>query len=159
MERMSSVVRTITKVAFGPIFIFGAYIILHGHLTPGGGFQGGALIASVMALYFVAFGDERWKKKLMSTLESIGLLTFASAGFLGLTAGFFFFNFLAGSKIPFFNEQIPSMEGFVHPNWAPLFSAGTVSVMNIAVGLEVVVGITLVVVAMGLFSFAGKEGE
>jgi hypothetical protein len=86
-------------------------------------------------------------------------LTFASAGFLGLTAGFFFFNFLAGSKIPFFNEQIPSMEGFVHPNWAPLFSAGTVSVMNIAVGLEVVVGITLVVVAMGLFSFAGKEGE
>lgn len=159
MMRMSPVVRTITKIAFGPMFIFGAYIILHGHLTPGGGFQGGALIASVLALYFVAFGEEKWKKKLMAALESVGLLTFASAGFLGLTAGYFFFNFLAGSDIPFFNQEVPTMEGFLHPNWAPLFSAGTVSVMNLAVGLEVVVGLTLVILAMGLFAFSNKEVE
>jgi energy-converting hydrogenase B subunit I len=159
MKQMSPVVRTITKVAFGPIFIFGAYIILHGHLTPGGGFQGGAIIASVLALYLVAFGAEKWNKKLLSTLESVGLISFASAGILGLAAGYFFFNFLAGSDIPIFNMTVPSMEGFVHPNWAPLFSSGTVSVMNLSVGLEVVAGITLVMVAMGLFSFANKEVE
>jgi len=159
MKQMSPVVRTITKIAFGPIFIFGAYIILHGHLTPGGGFQGGALIASVLALYLVAFGAEKWKKKLLSTIESAGLISFVSAGFLGLTAGYFFFNFLAGSDIPIFNQTVPSMEGFSHPNWAPLFSSGTVSVMNLSVGLEVVAGITLVIVAMGLFSFADKEVE
>ena len=159
MKQMSSVVRTITKIAFGPIFIFGAYIVLHGHLTPGGGFQGGAIIASVLALYLVAFGAEKWNKKLLTTLESVGLISFASAGLLGLTAGYFFFNFLAGSDIPLFNLTVPSMEGFIHPNWAPLFSSGTVSVMNLSVGLEVVAGLTLVMVAMGLFSFANKEVE
>jgi multicomponent Na+:H+ antiporter subunit B len=157
--QMSPVVRTITKIAFGPIFIFGAYIILHGHLTPGGGFQGGALIASVLSLYFVAFGAEKWGKKLISNLESFGLLAFVSAGFLGLTAGYFFFNFLAGSDIPFFNQVIPGIEGFPHPNWAPLFSSGTVSLMNLSVGLEVVAGLTLVIVTMGLFAFVNKEGE
>ena len=159
MKQMSPVVRTITKIAFGPMFIFGAYVILHGHITPGGGFQGGAMIASLFALYFIAFGVTKWKKQLLSLVENFGLLMFISAGFLGLTAGYFFFNFLAGSKIPFFNETIPPMEGWLHPNSAPLFSAGTVSVMNLSVGIEVVAGLTLVIVTMGLFAFKGEEEE
>jgi multicomponent Na+:H+ antiporter subunit B len=53
MEKMSPVVRTILKISFAPVFAFGAYVILHGHLTPGGGFQSGAIIVNLMALYLV----------------------------------------------------------------------------------------------------------
>jgi hypothetical protein len=38
-------------------------------------------------------------------------------------------------------------------------TGGTIPIMNIAVGMEVIAGITLIVVTMGLFAFEGKEGE
>lgn len=162
MEDMSPIVRTITKIAFAPIFLFGSYIILHGHLTPGGGFQGGAIIGTLMALYLIAFGAVKWRKKLLSFVESSGLLIFISTAFLGLTSGYFFFNFIGGTEFPIFGEKIPAGEffdGVFFPsNSAPLLSSGTVAIMNIAVGLEVIAGLTLIVVAMGLFAFTGREG-
>lgn len=159
MKQMSVVVRTVTKASFAAIFIFGAYIILHGHLTPGGGFQGGAIIGTLMALYLVAFGATKWKKKLLMTFESVGLLGFIGAGFLGLIGGYFFYNVVAGSGFPIFGESVPAVAGVLHPNWAPLMTAGTISLMNVSVGIEVVAGLTLVVIIMGLFAFEGKEDE
>ncbi len=157
MEQMSPIVRTIIKIAFAPMFVFGAYIILHGHLTPGGGFQGGAIIASLMALYLVAFGATKWKKKLLSGIESGGLLVFIITGFLGLFSGYMFYNFLSGSDIPIFNQTIDLMPGWEHANWAPIWSGGTVSIMNIAVGLEVIAALSLIIITMGLFVFDKKE--
>ncbi len=162
MKPMSPVVRTITKLLLGPIFLFGAYIILHGHLTPGGGFQGGAIIATVMALVLVAFGTRVWKKKMLSGIESTGLLAFVGIGIAGMASGFFLFNFLAGSDSIFFGKVIPEMkigEEVVRANWAPLLSGGTVPLLNLAVGMEVVAALTLIVITMGLFAFDGKEGE
>jgi multicomponent Na+:H+ antiporter subunit B len=163
MKEMSPIVKTITKISFGPIFLFGTYIILHGHLTPGGGFQGGAIIGTLMALYLVAFGAMKWKKKLLSVIESSGLLIFIGTGFLGLTTGYFFFNFLGGDEDLLggilFGQQLNGVveEYGVYSNSAPLLSSGTVGIMNIAVGLEVIAALTLIVVTMGLFAFAGKE--
>ena len=152
MEKMSPVVRTVIKIAFAPMFAFGAYVILHGHLTPGGGFQGGAIIGTLMALYLVAFGATKWKKKLLSVVESTGLLVFLGTGLLGLLSGYMFYNFLSDSDIPIFNQGIEAGS-----NWAPLWSGGTVSIMNLAVGLEVVAALTLIIITMGLFAFDGKE--
>lgn len=152
MEQMSPVVKTVIKIAFAPMFAFGAYVILHGHLTPGGGFQGGAIIGTLMALYLVAFGATKWKKKLLSVVESTGLLVFLGTGLLGLLSGYMFYNFLSDSDIPIFNQGIE-----LGSNWAPLWSGGTVSVMNMAVGLEVVAALTLIIITMGLFAFDGKE--
>lgn len=159
MKEMSPIVKTITKISFGPIFLFGSYIILHGHLTPGGGFQGGAIIGTLMALYLVAFGAMNWKKKLLSVIESTGLLVFIGTGLLGLTTGYFFFNFLGGEGSPFFGFELNGIveEFGVPSNTAPLLSSGTVGIMNIAVGLEVIAALTLIIVTMGLFAFAGKE--
>jgi multisubunit Na+/H+ antiporter MnhB subunit len=42
----------------GLIFVYGAYIVTHGHLTPGGGFAGGALIAGAFILLILANGSE-----------------------------------------------------------------------------------------------------
>lgn len=153
MERMSPVVRTVIKIGFAPMFAFGAYIILHGHLTPGGGFQGGAIIGTLMALYLVAFGATKWKKKLLSVVESTGLLVFIGTGLLGLISGYMFYNFLSDAGIPIFNQGVEE----VGSNWAPLWSGGTVSVMNLAVGLEVIAALTLIIITMGLFAFEGKE--
>lgn len=47
---MTVVVRTIARILLPISLIFGAYVIMHGHLTPGGGFQGGAVAASGLAL-------------------------------------------------------------------------------------------------------------
>ncbi|MBN1389741.1 MAG: sodium:proton antiporter [Candidatus Thermoplasmatota archaeon] len=159
---MSPIVKTITKIAFAPIFLFGSYIILHGHLTPGGGFQGGAIIGTLMALYLIAFGAVKWRKKLLSIIESMGLLVFIGTAFLGLTSGYFFFNFIGGTGFPLFGEKLQTgelIDGVFFPsNNAPLLSSGTIAVMNISVGLEVIAGLTLIIVAMGLFAFTGKEG-
>jgi multicomponent Na+:H+ antiporter subunit B len=48
------IIKTTTRYLTALILTFGAYIILHGHLTPGGGFQGGAVFASGLALLIVA---------------------------------------------------------------------------------------------------------
>ena len=55
---MSRIVRTMTNIIFGFIVVFGFYVIAHGHLSPGGGFQGGAIVASAFALLLVTYGTE-----------------------------------------------------------------------------------------------------
>ena len=53
----SEFVATAARLLFGPIVVFGAYIFVHGHLTPGGGFQGGAIVASAVLLLLLADRD------------------------------------------------------------------------------------------------------
>lgn len=56
------ILQTVTKVLVPPILIFGLYIILAGHLGPGGGFAGGAIIGAALILYSNAFGFEKTSK-------------------------------------------------------------------------------------------------
>ena len=62
----------------GLIFLYGIYIILHGHLTPGGGFAGGAIIAGAFILLILAFGSSalNLKKEVAGTsnTESVAIL-------------------------------------------------------------------------------------
>jgi len=67
MNEMSKIVRTVANFVYGFIIIFGFYIIVHGHLTPGGGFQGGAVAASAFALILVSYGtinSQKFLKKI-----------------------------------------------------------------------------------------------
>ena len=63
-EKMSVIVQTIAGMLFPMVLIFSFYVILHGHLTPGGGFQGGAIGASAVALLIVAYGSKTIEKKM-----------------------------------------------------------------------------------------------
>ncbi|MDI9632643.1 MAG: MnhB domain-containing protein [Methanolinea sp.] len=144
---MSKVVRTGASILSPFIVVFGFYVIVHGHLTPGGGFQGGAVVATAAALVLVAFGREEFggmlKKSTFSAQESIGLLLFAGAGILGLLAGMpFFANVLANSGL-LFGTPVPS-----GPNPGDMNTAGVIPVMNIAVGVEVWGGLALVLLYM-----------
>lgn len=144
MRPMSKIVQAMACLLYPSIIVFGAYLIVHGHLTPGGGFQGGAVAASAIALMIVAFGSKKYSKTKLSVLESTGLLMFISLGLLGLGVAFFH-NFLANTG-GIFGELVE-----FGPNLGNLNTAGTIPLMNIAVGLEVVgaLGLMMLILAKG----------
>jgi multicomponent Na+:H+ antiporter subunit B len=147
---MSVVVRTVTRVILPVALAFGAYVIMHGHLTPGGGFQGGAVTASIVALLVVVYGGARLKgaKGWFAVLEDVGALAFVLLAFLGIGATFFR-NVLAGSG-GLFGAPVPQPG----PNPGALNTAGTLPLMNWAVGLKVIAGLGSVVLLLSLF---GRE--
>lgn len=156
MREMSKIVRTVTNIIYPFIIIFGLYIILHGHLTPGGGFQGGAVIASGFALIAIAYGITKTKDKLLKTThlsvtECSGLLAFISLAFLGIGT-VFFYNFLAGKGGLFGNIPYP-----IGINPGDLNTGGVIPLMNLAVGLEVLSGIGLIVLTMFYSIVEGKK--
>lgn len=152
MMRMSKIVRTCADLMYPFVVIFGWYVIMHGHLTPGGGFQGGAVVATGAALVIVAYSYQEITSMLIKAVlmvqESTGLLLFIGAGLGGMVLGFpFFFNWLANSG-SLFGMSVP-----YGPNPGELNTAGFLPLMNIAVGIEVWGGLTLVI----LYLLSGLE--
>ena len=148
MSGMSRIVKTITSITFPLILIYGLYIIAHGHLTPGGGFQGGAVVASGCAMILVAYGSvwtiDRIKEKHLSALESLGAIGFIGLAFLGLIFGInvFFNNFLVGEK------GLNIIFNSVAEGASNINTAGVLPLMNFAVGLKVIAGLFVIVFVM-----------
>lgn len=131
---MSLIVKTVTRLTVGLILLFGIYIVLHGHLSPGGGFAGGVIIALSFVHLMLAFGKDvalkKLSKNLASNLESIGALLFLSIALLGFFGGAFFSNII--------NKGAPFQ----------LFSAGTIPLSNLAISLKVGVGLFAIFMAL-----------
>ncbi len=116
----------------GPIAVLAAYIVTHGHLTPGGGFQGGVVLMAAIAAIFV--GGEyvvlltvRRSATWFDIADALGAAGFALLGFGGLVAvGVFFQNFIAKGK-------------------GGLLTGGMIPLANIAVGLEVAAALLMVI--------------
>jgi energy-converting hydrogenase B subunit I len=151
---LSKIVRTVTNEFMPFILVFGFYIIAHGHLTPGGGFQGGAVIVSGVVMLLVAFNSQEvrnvLRERTLSIMESTGALIFIGLAFAGIGTAFFY-NLLVGS--PIFGRIPPT-----GPNPGDIWTGGVIPLMNFAVGLKVTAGLTAVVLAMALFS-SGEEIE
>ncbi|MCD6372166.1 MAG: Na(+)/H(+) antiporter subunit B [Thermococcus sp.] len=141
-DDMGVIVRTMARATIPLIGIFGAYVVSHGHLTPGGGFQGGATIAGAGILFLLAFGlsemKRRYDKHLYSALEGIGGLVFLGAAMLGIGTAFFY-NTLWHDG-PVFNGEPGT-----------LLSAGYLPIMNLAVGLKVFTGLVSAMAAIALY--------
>jgi len=147
MNGMSKIVKTISGITFPLITIYGLYIIAHGHLTPGGGFQGGAIVASGCAMILIAYGSiwtmGKIKEKNLSILESTGAICFILLAILGLGFGTVFFNnFLVGSDFLF--GDIP----FAGSTLANINTGGVIPLMNFAVGIKVIAGLFAIVLVM-----------
>ena len=151
---LSKIVRTVANQLILFIIVFGLYVIAHGHITPGGGFQGGAVIVSGVVMLLVAFSSQELKKSLrervLSIMESTGALIFAILAFAGIGTAFFY-NFLVGT--PIFG-RIPA----TGPGPGDIWTGGVIPLMNFAVGLKVIAGLSAVVLAIALFS-SGEEVE
>ncbi len=150
-EGLSDIVKTLACIVSVPIATFGFYIAMHGHLTPGGGFAGGAIVATIVPLLLVAFGSgvieslHVRRYSLLRTIKNIGITIF---GLLVLISFFatFLHRFLTDSGW-FFRTSIA-----YGPNPGYLGTGGIVPLMNLAVGLEVVVGLSLAVVLLSVMT-------
>lgn len=115
------------KVAFvlvPVVFIFGIYVILNGHLSPGGGFSGGAMIGAGMILYVSAFGFDKMQKffneKTYVVVKVGALCTYCAVISYYLFMG-------ANDLDNHISLGVPGM----------IFSAGIILWLNIFVGIEV----------------------
>ena len=139
MKGMSSIVKKVSALISGLVFLYGCYIIIHGHLTPGGGFAGGTIIAGSFILLIIANGIQYFRlkkeKEDSSLAEGAGVLLFLlfGSGGLILTAHIFFKNFLP--------LGIPGN----------LVSAGVIPLFNIFVGIEVAAGLLSIFLAFVIY--------
>jgi len=146
---MTLIVKTVTRWVKGFIFLFGVYIVLYGHLTPGGGFAGGVIIAGAFILLTLAFGKEaaleRMSKTVASEFDSLGALMFLMLAWLGLYFGGPFF-------VNFIQRNLPGKR--FH-----LFSAGNIPLCNIAIGIKVGTSLFMVFIILSVLRVVVKKGE
>jgi len=119
----SELLKTATGIIAPLIFVLGAYIFINGHLTPGGGFQGGAVIASGLILLLLAKPESKAGTALFNAVESVSGLAYVGLGIAGLV--------LIGKGGFLANRILPL--GKV----GELVSAGAVPVIYILIGLKV----------------------
>lgn len=117
----SEILKTGVSFVLPPIIMFGTYIFINGHLTPGGGFQGGAVIASGLLLLFLSFPDYRLRYKALHAIESFSGAFYVIAGILGLI--------LAGGFLD--NRFLPL------GNFGQIMSAGAIPIIYTFIGLKV----------------------
>ncbi len=84
-----TILRSITRILVPFILIFGIYVILNGHISPGGGFSGGAILGAGLILFLSAFGYEETHKVISEKL--VKTLTFISLTFYCLAKSYSFF--------------------------------------------------------------------
>jgi multicomponent Na+:H+ antiporter subunit B len=121
IEPPSLVLNTGCRFLFPLILFFGAYIFIHGHLTPGGGFQGGAIIASAFLLTYLGCRGRRISESRSKLTESLSGLVFIVVGLIGLAVGghYFLYNFLPKGIL------------------LSLLSSGIIPIIYIAIGFKV----------------------
>lgn len=144
-KRRNSILISCSNLVLPIIITLGLYIIIHGHLSPGGGFQGGVLIAGAFAILYVCYGSNAIGKKVkINTLkigEDIGALGFIILAFLGLVLGGTFFKNV-----------------FQTGNPGELFSSGSIFLMNFAVGFKVFAGVAFLILIM-VTNLNGKDDD
>lgn len=117
----SEILKTASRLLEPIILIFGIYVFVNGHLSPGGGFQGGAILASALILSYLANPEDGLNKQLLSFTESISGVSFVILGILGIVyAG----GFLDNRILP-----VGSL--------GDLISAGIIPILYIFIGLKV----------------------
>ena len=118
------IVRTVCKLVIPIILLFGIYVVLNGHLSPGGGFSGGAIMASALIIYAIVWGEEQAAKMLPKKVLSIVVL--CALAFYALSKTYSFFT---GAN---------HLHSVISPGTpGRILSAGLILPVNVAVGLVV----------------------
>jgi len=143
---MSLIVKTVARLVTGFIILFGFYLVIYGHITPGGGFSGGVVIALALILTLLAFGKRFVDEYALlgdtglKMADVFGALVFLVIATSGYFAGVFFLNW--------FNVGTP-----FH-----LWSGGIIPFCNLAIGIKVGACLFGVLVALALFRTDGRPG-
>jgi multicomponent Na+:H+ antiporter subunit B len=117
----SEIVETATELLLPMVVLFGIYVFMNGHLSPGGGFQGGAIIASGTMFLLLALPESHISRLMVAVTESLSGFSYVVIGVLGvIVAGGFLDNRIMGLG-----------------TYGSLFSAGAIPLIYTLVGLKV----------------------
>lgn len=137
----SDAVRVLTVLLVGPVVLFGIYMVTHGQISPGGGFQGGVILATAPLLVYLAGEFETLMKiaphHVLEIGEAVGAAGYAVVGAVALASG-----------LAFLQNVLPLGKP------GDVFSGGTVMFIDATVGLEVAAGFVLL-----LMTFVQEELE
>ncbi len=96
--RTSLIVTTVVRFSLPVVMLFAVYTMLHGEPSPGGGFQGGAIVGASIILFTIVFGLAVSTKRIPPgarvPMESVNMLGFLSMGFIGLAFGVQFLTYI-----------------------------------------------------------------
>ncbi len=128
--QLSDAVRSLALELVGPTVVFGLYVITHGQATPGGGFQGGVVLATALITIYLGGRFEMLHRlaseRFFAFLEAVGVGGFGLIGLLGVAGG---------------NAYLQNVLPLGSPG--DVLSGGTVLLINIATGLAVAAGFTM----------------
>ncbi len=131
---LSSLAKRSIMVLAPFVFVTGLYIVMFGHVTPGGGFQGGVVWATLTILLCIVYGTAfEWRfinTRTKTLLESLGAIAFILLGLVGIYRGDFFLSNIAAG----FRAGVPG----------ELTSGGAIPLLNLAIGLKVAAGLALI---------------
>jgi multicomponent Na+:H+ antiporter subunit B len=120
----SDAIRLFGVVMVGVIAVVGLWRVAFGLITPGGGFQGGVVLAGAVAVVFLACGYQPWRRfgrqRLLDPFEGGGAAAYAAVGLAALVAG-----------APFLHNQLPA------GGTGTLDSGGGMTLLNWSVAIEV----------------------
>ena len=158
MSQGSMILKLISLPISIILICLGIMTILGGHITPGGGFQGGAMIASGIILSILVYGLGNSPLELSHTyievLESVGAIGFVIFGLIGLfVGGFYLYN--VGTDV--LNIVPAAIQNVFH--YPDVTNAGIIPYLNIFVGLKVFVGLSSIVIAFAGFKKIVEESE
>ena len=123
--------RALGAVLVGPVLLLGVYVVVHGALTPGGGFQGGVLLAGALLLVYAAGQVAAVQRvrpvALVEVADAVGAASYVLVALAGLVFG-----------VAVMDNVLP------RGTTGSLLSGGTVPVLSVAVGVEVTAGVTLI---------------
>jgi multicomponent Na+:H+ antiporter subunit B len=137
----------LTARLMGPLILaFGLYVVLHATTTPGGGFQGGVIIASGLLLLFLGEGYRGWRRimrtRWLDVVEGGGALAFALAGFAPMLAG-----------AAFLQNILP------YGKFRDMLSGGLMQIENAGVACAVMAGFSLILLEFLEETRAPEPGE
>ena len=118
------IIRTVCKLVIPIILVFGIYILLNGHLSPGGGFSGGAIMASALIIYALVWGGERAARAIPA--KAVRIIVLCALGFYACSKTYSFFT---GAN---------HLHSIISPGTpGRILSAGLILPLNVAVGFVV----------------------
>ena len=140
------IIKTLARVLVPFILLYALYVIMHGHHSPGGGFQGGVILGASLVLLVITHGlkdtQKRISEKSVAIFSSLGVLIYAGIGVLCLVL---LGNFLDYSKLAILLN-------------VPLAQARSLGIL----GVEIGVGLAVMAVMFSIFcniATGGKQAE
>lgn len=137
----SPIVRATCRIVARLIQVFAFYVIFHGHYSPGGGFQGGALLAAAVILIRIAEGREGSQREFPTAwalpLGAIGVMIFAGIGLIDLLGG--------GNFLQYEYTPVPGLAPSQLHYWGILL-------------VEIGVGLAVMAILVGIFDLLMERG-